>query len=195
MSLRVLHAVRGLFPSGVTIVTTTDRTGRPHGFTASSFTWLSLAPPLVAVSLARTAHCLPVFCATEGFVVNVLHTGHRDLALRFASKGEDKFRGGEFTCDDGDLPRLRDALAVLVCRALRRPDGGDHIQLVGEVVAHSTDTTRRPMVQYRNAFHELARVEHAPSHPRHPTDHDRDMLHGAAALTDRGVAAGEGEAQ
>jgi flavin reductase ActVB len=156
MSLRVLRSVRGLFPCGVTIVTTTDACDKPHGFTASSFNWLSLAPPLVTVSLARTATCFPFFCAAEGFAVNVLHSGHKDLALRFASQGVDKFDGAGFTYGDGRHPALVDALAVLICRTVRRPDGGDHMMLVGEVTDHWSDVTRRPIVQYRDAFHELA---------------------------------------
>lgn len=78
------------FASGVTIVTTTDDTGQLWGFTASSFCSLSLQPPLVLVCLDRSADCYPVFRARPRFLVNILSTHHRGLALRFATKGGDK---------------------------------------------------------------------------------------------------------
>lgn len=71
------------FPSGVTIVTTADEDGRWWGFTATSF-------------LARGAECHPVFERAERFVVHVIHPEHSDLALRFATRGADKFTDAGF---------------------------------------------------------------------------------------------------
>lgn len=88
------------FPSGVTIVTTVDGDGKWWGFTATSFCSVSMDPPLVLVCLARGAECHPVFEAAEHFVIHVIHSEHTDLALRFATRGADKFGDGSFAVND-----------------------------------------------------------------------------------------------
>ena len=52
---RILRDALGTFATGVTIVTTTDADGEPIGLTANSFTSVSLDPPLILFSLARTS--------------------------------------------------------------------------------------------------------------------------------------------
>src|SRR4051812_11360247 len=84
------------FASGVTIVTTADSDGAWWGFTASAFSSLSLTPPLILVCLAASAESHPAFAAAAGFIVNVLGSEHEELALRFATKGADKFQGDTF---------------------------------------------------------------------------------------------------
>ena len=49
------------FATGVTVVTTRDDGGSPQGFTANSFTSVSLNPPLILVCIARSANCFPIF--------------------------------------------------------------------------------------------------------------------------------------
>ena len=70
--LRELRNAFGSFLTGVTIVTTVDKDGNPAGFTANSFTSVSLDPPLLLVCLAKNADCFDAFNETAGFAVNVL---------------------------------------------------------------------------------------------------------------------------
>jgi flavin reductase (DIM6/NTAB) family NADH-FMN oxidoreductase RutF len=84
------------FPSGVTVVTTTDAEGRWWGFTATSFCSVSAEPPLVLVCLAETAECHPVFAAATDWIIHVLAADHGALALRFATRGADKFGESDF---------------------------------------------------------------------------------------------------
>ena len=144
--------VRALCPNGVTIIATFDDNGSPRGFTASSFSWLSLRPPRVAFLLARNASSHPAFATAEGFSVNVLRAEHETLALRFATKGADKFCGGEFAYADDSYPHLTDALATLQCRVSERVDCGDHMLVLGEVVDARVTPDAVPMVRYDNAF-------------------------------------------
>jgi len=55
----------GSFATGVTVITTRDAAGAPVGITASSFNSVSLDPPLVLFSLARTARSLPAFAQAQ----------------------------------------------------------------------------------------------------------------------------------
>lgn len=143
------------FPSGVTIVTTTDVHGRPWGFTASAFCSLSASPPLVLVCIADSAECYPAFEATSRWVVNVLAHDHAELARRFATKGADKFGGDEFDRVVGDLMVLRDSAVSLVCETAERHPGGDHTILIGEVLGIQL-RDRESLVHYARGFPRLS---------------------------------------
>jgi flavin reductase ActVB len=121
------------FATGVTIVTTADGGGRWWGFTASSFSSLSIDPPLILVCLARDAHCHPVFTSEPTFRVNVLGPEHVELAARFGTAGADKFSGGEFRRGADGLPILDDALVSMRCATSNLADGGDHTILIAHV--------------------------------------------------------------
>jgi flavin reductase ActVB len=119
--------------TGVTIVTTSDASGRWWGLTASSFTPLSIDPPLILVCIALDAHCHQAFATAQAFRVNVLGVEHERLAARFATRGTDKFAGGEFRADENGLPVLPDAPLGLRCRTVEQRDLGDHTILVASV--------------------------------------------------------------
>lgn len=142
------------FPSGVTITTTTDATGRPHGFTASAFCSVSLEPPLVSVCLARSATCHPVFAECAEFAVNVLRPEHAALASRFALSGADKFPDSGFRLTGAGMVVLDQALIMLECAVHARYEAGDHTILVGEVLRTRLGTGE-PMVFFGRGFHRI----------------------------------------
>jgi flavin reductase ActVB len=143
------------FPSGVTIVTTVDGAGRWWGFTATSFCSVSMYPPLVLVCLATGAECHPVFAAAQRWIVHVIHPEHADLAIRFATRGADKFNDAGFIADERGLPVLPRACVTLDCTVHGRHPGGDHTILLGRV-----ENTRLgedlPAVYFRRGFHLLS---------------------------------------
>lgn len=128
------------FASGITIVTAHDADGRRVGFTASSFASLSLDPPLILVCLGTNAECYPAFARAPHFAVSILAAGQEALARRFATKGIDKFAGLPLCRgDETGLPLIPGAVARLQCRTRDRLAGGDHVILVGEVLAADSD--------------------------------------------------------
>lgn len=142
------------FPSGVTIVTTADPSGRWWGFTATSFCSVSMEPPLVLVCLANGAECAPVFQRATRWIVHVIHPEHAQLAMRFATRGADKFADAGFVADDNGLPVLDVASVILDCAVHDRHPGGDHTILVGQVQNVRTGP-ETPAVYFRRAFHLL----------------------------------------
>ena len=140
------------FASGVTVVTTRDASGRPFGFTASAFTSLSLDPPLVLVCLERRAESFPVFEAAQTFGVSILAAGQSPLALKFATRGADKFAGSPIV--DGavtGMPLVSSAIAQVECSVHERIDGGDHIILVGRVL-RAVVAAGEPLLHFSRAF-------------------------------------------
>jgi flavin reductase ActVB len=146
--------VMASFPAGVTITTTVAEDGRWWGFTASAFCSVSADPPLVLVCLAKTAECYPTFMAARQVAIHVLHPGTESLAMKFATRGADKFTGSGFSLSGRGLPVLREAVAVLECSVFARYDGGDHTIVVGRV-EDAILGQHDPVVYFRRDFHEL----------------------------------------
>ncbi len=142
----LFRAAMSAFPSGVAIVTTAGPDGRWYGFTATSFTSVSLEPPLVLVCLATAARCHSVFAGAGRWLIHFLPDTHRALADRFATRGADKFAGDLFAPDETGLPRLRASCWTLNCSAHARHPAGDHTILIGEVTSIRTGPDRRPAV-------------------------------------------------
>jgi flavin reductase ActVB len=113
-------------------------------------------PPLVLVCLATGAECHPVFAAAQRWIVHVIHPEHADLAIRFATRGADKFNDAGFIADERGLPVLPRACVTLDCTVHGRHPGGDHTILLGRV-----ENTRLgedlPAVYFRRGFHLLSR--------------------------------------
>ncbi len=123
------------FATGVTIVTTRDGEGRDVGLTANSFNSVSLDPPMVLWSLARSARSLPAFLAASHFAVHVLAANQEELSMRFAARGSEKFAGLELERGAAHIPLLRGCSARFQCRNALHHEAGDHMIFVGEVEA------------------------------------------------------------
>jgi 3-hydroxy-9,10-secoandrosta-1,3,5(10)-triene-9,17-dione monooxygenase reductase component len=126
--------VLGSFTTGVTIVTTRGVDGQPIGITVNSFNSVSLQPPLVLWSLAKSAHSLAAFESSVNWAIHILSAGQEALSNLFAKAGADKFAQLELERGHDDIPLLKGCTARLQCKNSLRYDGGDHIIFVGEVV-------------------------------------------------------------
>ncbi len=117
----------GRFATGVAIVTFDGATKR-HGITVNSFTSVSMEPPLVLVSIARSTKAHDEL-ANRPFTVNILGAEQRQLAMHFAGRP-----GPEPVWVEGETaPRLSGVLAYFECMPWAAYDGGDHTLYLGEV--------------------------------------------------------------
>ena len=155
MNAPAAHRLRealGCFVTGVTVITTRDGGGEPQGLTANSFSSVSLDPPLVLFSLARTADCFAVFESANAFAVNVLGADQEALSGRFATKDADKWSGAAWRPGPGGCPLLDGAIATFECRVAARHEGGDHVIYVGEVIAFTHDRDGDPLAFFRGRY-------------------------------------------
>jgi len=148
---RALRDAFGCFATGVTIVTTRQADGTPRGFTANSFTSVSLDPPLLLVCVAKSAHSCPVFAAAPHFAVNILAEDQKDLSGLFASRAADKFELSEWRAGVAGMPVFDASLAHFVCSRERVVDAGDHIVLLGRVIGHATGPGQ-PLGYFRGTY-------------------------------------------
>lgn len=141
---RELRQVLSAFVTGVTVVTTIDGAGRPHGLTANSFSSVSLVPPLVLWSQALSALSHPVFRVAERFAINILADDQIAVSDRFAKAGGGKFRGTRVRPGLGDVPLIEGCAGYLECRSFARYPAGDHMIFLGQV-ERIERTGRRPL--------------------------------------------------
>jgi 3-hydroxy-9,10-secoandrosta-1,3,5(10)-triene-9,17-dione monooxygenase reductase component len=127
------HAL-GQFATGVTVVTTLAA-GRPVGMTVNSFASVSLDPPLILWSVGRSAECYQAFANAAQFRVHVLAADQEPVSRRFATRGAEKFSVGDWTFPTDAPPQLAGCVAWFECRSASRHPEGDHLVLVGRVIA------------------------------------------------------------
>ncbi|MBI4518251.1 MAG: flavin reductase family protein [Deltaproteobacteria bacterium] len=145
--------VLGHLAVGVTVVTTRSAEGTPHGLTVTSFTSLSLSPPLVLVCIDKTAESYDHF-RSGVFAVNLLAEGQDVISQRFAKSGGDKFSETDYRWGTTGAPILAGTLGCLECRIAHAYEGGDHTIFVGEVEAANA-STGEPLLYFRGAYRRL----------------------------------------
>jgi len=156
----------GQFATGVTVVTTTDADGNPVGVTASSFNSVSLDPPLVLWSLAKTAHSMPAYQNSGGFNVHVLASHQQELSNQFARPSENKFAGVDWENCKGGFPQLPEFAALFRCKTHFQYEGGDHIIFVGEVVDYQSHDF--PVLVFHGGKYADAKVKTKPARAPEP---------------------------
>jgi 3-hydroxy-9,10-secoandrosta-1,3,5(10)-triene-9,17-dione monooxygenase reductase component len=107
----------GRFATGVTVITTFDAGGTPVGVTANSFNSVSLDPPMILWSLAKTSHSMSAFADAHQFAVHILSADQESLSNQFAAKGTDKFAG--ISLDSAEVPLLTGCAARFLCHTQR----------------------------------------------------------------------------
>jgi hydroxymethylglutaryl-CoA lyase len=152
----------GQFASGVTVVTTVLNETTPIGITASSFSSLSLDPPLVLVSIAKKLFTHNVIADSGKFAVNVLCANQLDLGMRFAGmmpEIKDRFADLDtFTAKTG-CPILKGTLAWVDCEVWATYDGGDHSIFVGEVRDVDVSDIDTPLLYHNRLWRRSEAIE------------------------------------
>jgi len=169
----------GSFATGVTIVTTRDAAGHDVGLTANSFNSVSLDPPLVLWSLAKSSKSLSAFVEAKHFAVHILAADQEPLSNRFATRGADKFAGLQMQRGEGGTPLLHGCAARFECRTAYRYAGGDHEIFVGEVLTF--EHFDRPLLVYQKGGYALAvkkpqRVAPSPAQSEPESSFSKDFL-------------------
>jgi flavin reductase (DIM6/NTAB) family NADH-FMN oxidoreductase RutF/pimeloyl-ACP methyl ester carboxylesterase len=138
LDARSLRTAFGSFMTGVTVVTTVEPSGEPRGFTANSFTSVSLDPPLLLLCIAKTASSCAVFANTPGFAVNILAEDQKAVSGVFASKRPHKFAEVDWVTSPHGQPIIAGSLSWFDCARREVIDAGDHVILLGAIRAFDT---------------------------------------------------------
>ena len=142
------------FVTGVTIVCCRDQAGKPVGFTANSFTSVSLSPPLLLVSIARGGAVHQSFQKADSFSVSVLDASQQDIADRFADPKAPRFDEPIWSQGLHALPFINNALCVFFCTQHQWIEAGDHSLLIGQVESldHSEDSPASALGYFQSRY-------------------------------------------
>ena len=147
-----LRQTLGSFATGVAVATTLDAKGIPKGFTANSFTSVSLDPPLVLVCVDKTASCYPAFAGTGHFAINILCEAQQHMSRAFASKSPDKLADMPWVSGVAGSPIFPDSTAWLDCEVHNRVEAGDHPIVIGRVLNFGQSPAKRPLGYHRGSY-------------------------------------------
>ena len=137
-AVSAFRTAMGSFPTGVTVVTVAAGDSM-YGVTVNSFSSVSLDPMLVLVCLSENSRGVGLIERAAAFAVNVLSAGQRDVSVWFAHPnrpaGSVMFDGVPFEAGITGCPVLAGATASFECQLRQAYRSGDHVILLGEVVA------------------------------------------------------------
>lgn len=141
--------------STVTVVTAPGTP--PAGFTATSFTSVSLAPPLVSFCLARASSSWPTVARADHVAVHLLTHRQQDLARTFATSGIDRFAPPTpWRAGPHGVPVLGGTLAWLMCRVVDRVAAGDHAVVLAEPLLAQHGSQDTPLLYHQGRYASLA---------------------------------------
>jgi 3-hydroxy-9,10-secoandrosta-1,3,5(10)-triene-9,17-dione monooxygenase reductase component len=149
-----MREILGHFCSGLTVITAATPNG-PAGFTCQSFSSLSLDPPMISFSPARTSSTWPALRAVGRFCINILPAEQSALSSKFARSGTDKFDGVAHHESPLGNPILDHALAWIDCELHEEFDGGDHTIVVGLVKALHANSDAEPLLFFKGAYAQM----------------------------------------
>ena len=145
----------GRFATGVAIASVMDEKGAPRGLTVSSFTSVSLDPPLILICLGHAVTEIEQFRASIHFGINVLGEEQQALSERFARPGQDRFAGLEWHPGQTGVPLLGGVLATVECAVRQRVTAGDHDIFIGEMVGARIGEGS-PLIHHASRYRRLA---------------------------------------
>ena len=135
LDIREFRQALGTFMTGVTVVTTINERGDPIGFTANSFTSVSLDPPLVLACLAKKSGNCESFAKGKSYAINILAENQENVSGVFASPIADRFAQVEWHKEITGSPIIDNVAAWLDCDMHEVVDAGDHLIFIGNVKA------------------------------------------------------------
>lgn len=152
---RKFRDVLGRYASGVTVVTTISN-DEPIGMTCQSFMSVSLTPPLVMFSPAKTSRAWPRIQASGRFAVNFLSEGQESLSNTMASRGTDKFAGIEWNpAPVTGSPLFPGTVGYVDCTIDRVYEAGDHYLVLGLVEDLQVTDADAPLLYFQGRYRGL----------------------------------------
>ena len=143
------------FASGVTVVGVLED-GHMRGMTASAFISVSLEPPLVLVSVAKSARMHAVLESRKTHSINILAHMQPETSTHFA--GHPLEQAPEYIVHSG-VPLLEHALARMVCTVVNRVDAGDHTLIISQVEYADSKEDVEPLLYYKGKYGQFSLLD------------------------------------
>jgi flavin reductase (DIM6/NTAB) family NADH-FMN oxidoreductase RutF len=144
-----------ILPTGVNIVTTIHNK-KLFGFTASSFTSVSLSPPLILFCIDKQSSSFEAFVNSTNFAVSILSQEQVGISRHFSKHNPDKFIDISYNLGVYSYcPLISGAICHIECKRFNCHEGGDHIMVIGEVINTIINNNSEPLVYCLRKYREL----------------------------------------
>lgn len=155
MNEEQFKATLGKMPTGITVITT-NIGDILYGFTANSFTSVSLKPALISFCLNKNAGSIDAFKKSKNFAVSILSNKQSNLSKHFSTSTPNKFIDIQYELGkNSSCPMIKEALCWLECKKSQEYDGGDHIIFLGEVMFCQINNDLPPLIYFARAYRDL----------------------------------------
>ncbi|GED96905.1 flavin reductase family protein [Gordonia crocea] len=143
------------FPSGVVAVCAHENGEAFVGMAASSFSTVSLDPPLVSVCVQNTSTTWPRLRSRQVIGVSVFAHDQSELCRQLAGPAPQRFDGVDLLCTDGGALFVAGAAAHLLCELHAEYAGGDHTVVLLRIRSLSANPDVDPLVFHASTFRRL----------------------------------------
>lgn len=162
LDARALRDAFGTYPSGVVAVAGRVQ-GRLVGIAASSFTSVSIDPPLLSVSVATSSNTWPALREAGQIGVSVLADHHDALCRQLAGPADERFDDLAVHTTCGGAVLLDEAVAQFTCTVHDEIEAGDHLVVLLAIEDLHVEGHRQPLVFHRSGFQRLHRDDLDPT--------------------------------
>lgn len=146
------------FPSGVTVIMTHGEEGHSIGMTASAFISVSLTPPLILESVAKTAQMHAHLMSQDRYSVSILAASQSQVSNHFAGMTSEDFN--PLIVEIDGLPAVKGSLARVACRIISRVDTGDHTLFIAQAQSVELEESDEAALIYaRRSYHQHQPIE------------------------------------
>ena len=143
------------FATGVTVTTVMGWDGMPYGIAVSSFTSVSLDPPLVLVCIDHRSPIVKYLALDRCIGINVLAGDQQDLSERFSRNWAERFQDLEWRPGRTQVPLLPGTLATLEAIIVYIIPAGDHSIFVARAL-HAGSSSHEPLTYFGRGYRKLA---------------------------------------
>jgi flavin reductase (DIM6/NTAB) family NADH-FMN oxidoreductase RutF len=150
----LLRRVYGTFPTGVAALAALVD-GKPQGIAVSSFTSVSLDPPMVLVCVAHTSTTWPSLTKAPRLGISILAAGQQQACRQLSARAEDRFAGLDWHVTADGAVLIDGASAWFECSVDQQTRAGDHDIVVLRVHDLDGDHSVSPLVFHGSRLRQL----------------------------------------
>ena len=157
MNENLFKEICGNYATGVTVITSFDNNTN-YGFTANSFTSVSISPFLILFCLNKKANSNKALNIGNHFVVNILSSSQSNICNQFANNKlspSERFSEVKTSSTKNDIKIISDSIGWLECKVKNIVEGGDHFVYIGEAEMGNLSENQNPLIYHNSKIKKI----------------------------------------
>ena len=157
MNENLFKEICGNYATGVTVITSFDNNTN-YGFTANSFTSVSISPFLILFCLNKKANSNKALNIGNHFVVNILSSAQSNICNQFANNSlspSERFSQVKTSSTKNNVKIISDSVGWLECKVKNIVEGGDHFVYIGEAEMGNLTENLNPLIYHNSKIKKI----------------------------------------